>query len=503
MTRREFSRVAVTTPIAMAVRGSAFSLAQDSTERDFFYKPANAWAADFIPLYAKGEYYLYYLHDWRNKEKFGEGTPWYLITTSDFVHFSERGEMLARGSKDQQDLYVFTGSAVEGLGRFHIFYTGHNPYLRKAGSPQQLIMHAESTDLLHWTKVPADTFGSPGGNYEVDDWRDPFVFWNDEAREYWMLVCARLKAGPSRRRGCTALCASKDLKRWEVREPLLVPGLYHAHECPDLFRIGDWWYLLFSEYSDACKTRYRMARNLKGPWLTPRDDTFDTRAYYAAKTASDGHRRFLFGWNPTRSESKDYRPWNWGGNLVVHELSQERDGTLSVNVPATVDAAFSKPAPFELRTGLGDARIDRNTVRLAAPGSFGCAPAGAMPSRCKIEATLEFDRGTGGCGIMLRSSDDFESAYYVRLEPGANRMVFDTWPRPGDVPFMVELERPVALAPGKPVELKILVDGTVGVVYANGKMAMSTRMYNLSMGNWGVFVKEGTARFRNLRLSTA
>jgi beta-fructofuranosidase len=66
---------------------------------------------------------------------------------------------------------------------------------------------------------------------------------------------------------------------------------------------------------------------------------------------------------------------------------------------------------------------------------------------------------------------------------------------------MVELERPVSLAPGKPVELKIFVDGTVGAVYANGKAAMSTRMYNLSMGNWGVFVDEGAARFRNLRLS--
>src|SRR5690242_311385 len=63
-------------------------------KRDFFYKPADAWAADFIPLYDNGEFQLFYLLDWRDKEKHGEGTPWYRISTSDFVNFSEHGEML-------------------------------------------------------------------------------------------------------------------------------------------------------------------------------------------------------------------------------------------------------------------------------------------------------------------------------------------------------------------------------------------------------------------------
>ena len=66
---------------------------------------------------------------------------------------------------------------------------------------------------------------------------------------------------------------------------VLVAGLYFTHECPDLFRMGEWWYLVFSEFSERCVTRYRMARSLAGPWLAPAEDTFDGRAFYAAKTA--------------------------------------------------------------------------------------------------------------------------------------------------------------------------------------------------------------------------
>jgi sucrose-6-phosphate hydrolase SacC (GH32 family) len=48
-------------------------------------------------------------------------------------------------------------------------------------------MHAVSDNLINWKKVPEDTFFAPESQYEMNDWRDPFVFFNDEKREYWML----------------------------------------------------------------------------------------------------------------------------------------------------------------------------------------------------------------------------------------------------------------------------------------------------------------------------
>lgn len=464
-----------------------------------FYKPEGAWAGDFIPFYQDGKFHLFYLHHWRKNENFGEGIPWYRVSTEDFINFTEHGQVLCRGSKEEQDLYVFTGSVIESKGLYHIFYTGHNPYFCRKDKPAQAIMHAVSKDLIEWNKVAGDTFFAPTDKYEPHDWRDPFVFWNEEMKEFRMLLAARLKSGPSRRRGCTVLAVSKDLKKWEVRKPFWAPGLYITHECPDLFRIGDWWYLVYSTYSERHSTHYRMSRSLNGPWTAPENDTFDGRAFYAAKSASDGRSRFLFGWNPTREGENDEGNWEWGGNLVIHEIVQEKGGFLSVKIPEKVDRFFAKPVPFQLKPALSDSKIGRRLAEIWTSG-FGCVTAGRMPRQCKIETKVMFTRRTRGCGIMLRVSEDFENAYYIRLEPGRNRLVFDKWPRSGDLPFAVGLERPIELTEGKPVELKVLVEDTICEVYAAGKVALSARFYNLKKGLWGLFVNEGEAGFKETRL---
>lgn len=496
MTRRTFG---TTITGAMAVQISLSA----SEKRDFFFRPSGAWAADFIPFYWNDKFYLFYLHDWRDRANHGEGTPWFLIETNDFVHFTERGQMLERGAEDQQDLYVFTGSVLHGRdGRFHIFYTGHNPHLRAQGKPQQAVLHATSADLIRWEKVSSELFFAPSNGFERNDWRDPFVFWNGQAGEYWMLLAARFNNGASRRRGCTALAASRDLRAWEVREPFWSPGLYYTHECPDLFQMGDWWYLLFSEFSDGFVTRYRISRSLSGPWLTPENDTFDGRAFYAAKTASDGRARFLFGWNPTREGNHDNGRWQWGGNLVVHQLVQQSDGTLGVQLPAAVKAAISDPGSVRFGAIAGRIEPSGNSVRLSAPGAFACASAGVLPQRARIDLTLDLATGTRRAGVMLRSDADFEKGYSVRLEPIFNRLVFDRWPRPSEVPFMAELERPLKLAPGRPVPVTILVDDSVCEVYIDGGVAMSARMYDLREGNWGVFVEDGNLSVEQAHLYT-
>jgi beta-fructofuranosidase len=71
-----------------------------------------------------------------------------------------------------------------------------------------------------------------------------------------------------------------------------------------------------------------MARSPKGPWLTPRVDTFDTRCFYAAKHGTDGTEHFMYGWNPTREKNlyrfdpqeydgMDYNTWDWGGTKIL------------------------------------------------------------------------------------------------------------------------------------------------------------------------------------------
>jgi beta-fructofuranosidase len=465
-----------------------------------FYRPEDGVAADFIPFYWAGAYHLFYLKDYRNPERYGEGTPWWHLVTRNFVHFEDWGEALPRGADGAQDLWVFTGSVIERDGTFDIYYTGHNSHLREQGKPVQAIMRATSSDLRTWTKDESFRFFAPSEGYEPDDWRDPFVFWNEARGEYWMLLAARKSTGPSRHRGVTALASSLDLSAWETREPFWAPDEYITHECPDLFHIGDWWYLVYSTFSDRFVTHYRMSHSLAGPWLAPPNDTFDGRAYYAAKTAGNEKRRFIFGWLPSREAENDDGPWQWGGELVVHEILQAPDGTLAVRAPRPVLASFtslvaSSPVPL-----LGAWKMLGNIFTAPAVGRFSALAYGAMPDECLIEMTLRYQPGTLGCGVLLRAADDLERYYMVRLEPANRRLVIDRWPRPGDQAFM--LERPLATRPGLPVTLRLLVSGSNLVVYADETVALSCRLYDHRQGNLDLFVTEGEATFLGVSMKT-
>ncbi len=458
----------------------------------FLFKPDDGVAADFIPFYWNGRYHLFYLKDYRDEATHGKGTPWFHLVTDDFVNFEDWGEALPRGAEDSQDLWVFTGSAFEKDGTFYIFYTGHN-WLFNGKKPVQAVMRATSSDLRTWTKDESFLFFAPEG-YEPDDWRDPFIYWNDDTHEYGMLLAARKPSGPSRNRGCVALATSKDLNTWEVREPFWSPDLYFTHECPDLFRIGDWWYLVYSTFSERSVTHYRMSRSLNGPWVAPPNDTFDSRAFYAAKTASDGEKRYIFGWLPTRVGEKDDGNWQWGGDLVTHEILQQSDGTLNVRPPETVLAAFSNSLLLAPRKILGDWKTGENKFSSTSVSRFSALSLGELPQTCLIEAEISLSPGTVNAGLFFRADATLDHYYQLRIEN--HRIVFDRWPRPGDQPFI--LERPLEV--GDTVRLKVIVDETCIVAYVNDQIALSCRMYEHRAGEWGTFVTEGAALFANIIL---
>jgi beta-fructofuranosidase len=459
-----------------------------------FYRPEDGWAGDFIPFHWNGEYHLFYLKDRRDEERFGRGMPWYHVGTRDFRSFIEYGEALPHGGMDEQDLYVFTGSVFEADGRFHIFYTGHNP--TDNGKPNQAIMHAVSKDLVAWRKDPEFMVWADEGIYEADDWRDPFVFRNPETGEYWMLIAARVRDGPASRRGCTALAVSSDLADWEVREPFWAPGLYHTHECPDLFRWDGKWYLVYSTFTERFVTHYRMSKSLDGPWIAPRNDTFDGRAFYAAKTAGDGRRRFAFGWNPTREGEKDSGSWQWGGSLVVHEVFRSQDGSLRVMPPPELGSCFPRALEARPRGRMGEYLHKGKIISLRRDDGFAWCDMGTMPGTCRIRSRVSWREGTRACGLLLRASDDLDSYYMARIEPGNHRLVFDSWPRPGDRQFMIE--RP--LDSGGVVDLEAMVEDTIMEVYAGG-VAMSGRGYDHQDGRFGLFVQEGLAEFSGTSIS--
>lgn len=463
--------------------------------KQVFYKPSDGWSGDYIPFYWDGKFRLFYLLDEHKPNGHLDGIPWCLVETEDFVDFDPKGVMIPYGTTEDQDRCIYTGSILRAQDRFHIFYTGHNPYLRQKGLPEQKVMHAISDDLHHWTKLPEHTFQAPEG-YEPHDWRDPFVFFDDSDNLYHMLLAARLDKGAAPRRGCTAHLTSPDLISWTLKDPLWAPESYFTHECPDLFKMGDWYYLIFSEFSDVNRTRYVMSKSMYGPWVAPQNDVFDTRPYYAAKSWSDGDKRYLFGWISTRMEEDDFSGFRWAGSLAVHELYQLENGELACREPETIAKSW---------------KADQKPLAFEGGAATACAPNGTavvytaedMPSTYRIEADVSFDEGTHNFGLLLRADPEADTGYALNFEPDAHRVDFFIKPRLNYKNFNDEgMNRIFHMEPGKKYHLTVTVDDTIAVAYIDDRIAFSTRMYSVKGAKLGLYALHGGLTLHDARIST-
>ncbi len=307
-----------------------------------------------------------------------------------------------------------------------------------------------------------------------------------------MILGARTLDGKKIRTGRTVSFTSTDLKTWEFKGDFWAPNLFYMPEMPDIFKIGDTWYLLTTEYSDKSKTIYRMSKTLNGPWKAPLDDAFDGRAYYAARSYSDGKKRYLFGWVPTKEHEDDLCNWQWGGTLVVHEVYQCEDGTLGVKAPEGVANAFAHK----------DCLID-TTMTLSSQDS--CAETYLTRTTgdlFKFEADLVFSADTRSFGIRLFEDEASGDAYEFIFNIGANRLSFDRTPNLPWFRYMNKgLERPLRLEANRKYTIQIIVDDTIATLYVEG-VVLNTRMYAKAGQALAIYVVDGTLTLENAVVET-
>lgn len=471
------------------------------------FKPADGHTADVIPFFWEGKYHLFYLRDRRQSVVAGSddpwlrmGTAWAHVVTRDFVHFEERQEAIAPGQHDPYDLNAWTGSVIERDGCFHAFYTGHNPLNADEDAPTEAILHAVSNDLDTWRPhADARPFLPDRASYEKDDWRDPHVIWNEDDERFWMFFAARIRSGPSNRRGCVAAAVSDDLVHWTLRPPIWTPRLYYSLECPDVFRSDGWWYLLFSTFTERHVTHARRSRRLDGPWEAASDDALEGRAFYATKTAL-GPSRMAFGWIPTRQGDTDDGSWQWGGNLAVHELAID-GARVKASLPATIRHSLRRVVPLKPSPGMGSWNVEQDRFHAEATDGFAWCSLGVAPPTALLSFTATFDQRTRSLGVCFRADDKLETYAQLRVEPQRQRFVFDRWPRAGDEPFV--LERPVDGLESGRVKVDLLLSDEVAICYVDETTALSVRLYSPSGRAFGLFVSEGQATFEAVTCTTS
>lgn len=475
-----------------------------------FYKPQHGYVGDPMPYYheAENRFYLFYLYENANKH------PIYLTRTNDYATFDGFMEMLPAGSSGSHEEWIGTGSFIKKDNTYYCFYTGHNRNL----NPAEKVMMATSTDLLNWTKQPSATFQAANG-YDQNNFRDPHVYWDETRSTYVMLVTTR-KDG----KGALARYTSPDLSNWTLIEPLVAttsnnPSIYEIEsdsdiiECPDIFKMGNKWYLTFSRINrdEHRKTFYRISDSPDGPWEQARDasghhETFDGLYLYAAKTASNGTTRYLSGWASTGQTVNSNNELDWGGALISHKLVQQSSGKLYPVIPDAVDEKFNQEITFAKIASKGNVSGDNGSYTITAQSSersHALFNRNTLPVKIsmKIDASQSnhFGFAFGACGDLSELytvSFDLTSggrwgmpSLFMNHETGVNK---------SELNFT-----PLVVPENKIFDVKIVVEKSICVVYVNGQVAFTNRIYKMNQNPWAIFSDNGSIKVTGMKIEKA
>lgn len=453
------------------------------------YCPPVGTVADIIPFFWKGAYHVFYLH-----HGLGTGTPWDHIVSRDLIHWEELPRALPLGAAGEPDGgSVYTGSVLEHEGTFHIFYTGFNP---EHPDGREHIMHATSPDLVAWTKQPGHTFKADGVHYRDmggEDFRDPFVFWNEEEKAWWMLLCAR-----DGRNGqpVTGLCTSGDLVHWRQRRPLT--GNWSCPpECPDLFQTGGMWYLIAS--AQNWTTVHRFADDLHSQWFESEACALDTPILYAAKTLFDGHRRILLGWIRELKERRDdgIIGQNWGGAMgLPREVHVGRDGQLRTRPIDEAGQLFTKK--------VYDMKVDGKPEPVEGKWLYGLQGFSGMaketPAHCRLATPDHYMllgrfqmTPDGMLTLVFRQQEEPGKGYRLTLRPAIGEIEISG---PG-----FSYPRRCLIDGEKPIKIQAFVQGTIIECFVNDAHAFSARAYDYPTGGLGLSMECGKVLITELGVS--
>ena len=475
----------------------------EAVEYNLYPAPEGGYVGDVMPFVTEdGTLELYYLYDTSHN---GQGYhPIYKYSTEKMYGFKDHGMVLNYGQGSDPDPALGTGSVMQDRnGNYHLFYTGHND-TGNGGRGKECVMHATSTDRENWTKDEEPLFFAPEG-YSTDDFRDPEVFWVEEDQCYWLLIAAREEAHELG--GVVIKYTSNDLRNWEYVGPIFAPMAQYMCECPDLFRIGDKWYLT---YSWDCVTYYAMSDSLYGPFVPPRDNILDGKGltegagfiFYAGKTAEkDGHL-YLCAWIGQPGLSSDSGIYQWAGSVMFHELVQNEDGTLGVKAPEVFKDYFTVDKPIDAAELKGKANIKGTTIELSADeSSYALAELGTRPATMTLECDVKMDPDT--CvGFAFGGTESDPTWTALCLDARKNALHFEGY----------QISDLRSMEPGAITKfdfdrssihhVKLVCENEIVVMYVDDLKVLGSRITHSTGGaHFGVFADGCNATFSNIKVS--
>lgn len=474
-----------------------------------YYKPYVGYVGDPMPFYdpVAQDFKILYLQEYRPNQEATYHPIWGLSTT-DAASYTSLGELIPTGTAAEADAALGTGSTIynESENLYYTFYTGHT-------ASREVVMMATSSDFKKWTKSRTFYLQGDDYGYSAKDFRDPFIFRGDDGI-YHMLVSTMQGT-----KGTLAEFISSDLKSWEHTGVFMTMMWDRFYECPDVFKMGDWWYLVYSEKLAAIrKVQYFKGRTLEelkaatandaGIWPDGHEGFLDSRAFYAGKTASDGTNRYIWGWCPTREGNDNTNIGaapnepQWAGNLVAHRIIQHEDGTLTLGAVEGINQKYASDSTLkEMAESENGVSGSNGTYTLTGD-------AYVLFNRLNVHNKISFTVKTSGdddrFGFSFVRGTDSKKYYSVIVNPegnGKRKLNFEE--EGGDGKGFIEGADGYLF--DKPADniynVTIYTDNSVCVVYINENVAYTNRIYGIQKNCWSINNYGGTIEVSDVSVS--
>jgi sucrose-6-phosphate hydrolase SacC (GH32 family) len=431
------------------------------------FMPAKRAVGDVMPFYWKGEYHVFYL----TNPTGNNDVNWEHVVSKDLVTWKELPPALTPDKSaptGPEGGCMFTGCIVEKDGVFHAWYTSWNPN-NPAG--REYLSHATSKDLIQWTKHPEHMITPDGihyANHHDRDFRDPQIFWNKKAKEYWMHFNGNVPGKEGFRFG---LMTSRDLVTWQQQNAVEgVPG----DECPDYFRIGD------THYIHSCKM-YCYSDRLEGPYKYPElTREIDMPCIIAAKRCWDGKRHVWFG------------GWQTGGPMAIpREVYAGPNGLLYMKPVAEVVNVFKHTAldlsdKPELTQSGSQWRYD-GPVLLSTPGQEPARAVLNVPENYLLDCLVTM---TPKSRITLTIAGE----YRMCLTPENGQLAL-TGPA-------FDRTRPCPVDISKPVKIQVFAEGNLLECFVNDQFAQTCTVGTVKDKKLGITAEGGSVEILKLQVKT-
>lgn len=297
------------------------NLALATQRLKYHFEPEKGWMNDPNGLIQyKGLYHAFYQHSpWAPK---WNQMHWGHAISKDLVHWTNMPIALAPDMWYENDGGCFSGSAIEHEGKMHLFYTCVSKELGQ--SQCKAVMNNDGS----FTKSPKNPI-IPTAPSDVGskDFRDPKVI---KIGDSFYMVTGTGKDGI----GKVILWKSSDLETWEYKGVVVEGAEYGiCCECPDLMRIGDEYFLMFSQmsgvgiatmiWSGKFENDMFVIDKLSKPIIGP--------DFYAPQSFEDEKGRrivigWLYNWKRQPPQGIDYA----GALTIPCEMKSQDDGTVKV-----------------------------------------------------------------------------------------------------------------------------------------------------------------------------